>query len=315
MVHYEFHPSSVKSQKGSENVPILFVHGAWHGAWCWKENFVPYFQKAGFDVYSLDLRGHGKSPNPGSFRWNSIRDYADDVREVLDQLPDSTVLIGHSMGGFVVQKFLETRSVPKAVLLASVPPHGVFRITFELLLKHPIRFFRMIGTLSLFPIVEEPKLAQELLFSKSLSEEKAFYYASLIQNESFLAFLDMLLFRLPKTKRIKTPFLVLGGEKDRLFPPWEVKRTAKLYGAEAEIFPNMGHDMMLDVGWENVANRILRYLKPSLSHERSDLSKRKEYGKSEKNKSSKNVAKPKTATSPSGKKKSFKKEIRGSKRK
>ncbi|MDV6234837.1 alpha/beta hydrolase [Leptospira ellisii] len=314
MVHYEFNPSSVKSPKGSGNVPILFIHGAWHGAWCWKENFVPYFQKAGFDVYSLDLRGHGKSPNQGSFRWNSIRNYADDVREVLGQLPDSTVLVGHSMGGLVVQKILETSPVPKAVLLASVPPHGVFRITLELLLKHPIRFLRVLGTLSLFPIVEDPKLTQELFFSKSLSDDKTFYYASLIQNESFLAFLDMLLFRLPKTDRIKTPLLVLGGEKDRFFPPWEVKRTAKIYGAESEIFPNMGHNLMLDAGWENVADRILRYFSPSASEKKkTTASKRNDARKSAGKKAAKKSGSAKTASSP--KKKSAQKGKTASKRK
>ncbi|AOP33833.1 alpha/beta hydrolase [Leptospira tipperaryensis] len=263
MVHYEHNPA-LKSSKSSssDKPPILFVHGAWHGAWCWKENFVPYFQKAGYEVYTLDLRGHGKSPSIGSFRWTSIANYVQDVQKVLDQLPESTVLVGHSMGGLVVQKTLETADIPKAVLLASVPPHGVFRITLELLLKHPIRFLRVLGTLSLFPLVEDPKLSQELFFSKLISDTKAFQYASRLQDESFFAFLGMLILSLPNTKKVKTPLLVIGGEKDRFFPPWEVKRTAKVYGVEPEIFSNMGHNLMLDEGWENVAEKIDSYLSP-----------------------------------------------------
>jgi hypothetical protein len=27
--------------------PLLFVHGAWHGAWCWEEKFLPYFADRG----------------------------------------------------------------------------------------------------------------------------------------------------------------------------------------------------------------------------------------------------------------------------
>ncbi|MBM9502099.1 alpha/beta hydrolase [Leptospira sp. 201903071] len=263
MVHYE-HKPALKSAKSSSSgkPPILFVHGAWHGGWCWNENFVPYFQKAGYEVYTLDLRGHGKSLSIGSFRWTSIGNYVQDVRKVLAQLPESTVLVGHSMGGLVVQKILETAHIPKAVLLASVPPYGVFRITLELLLKHPIRFLRVLGTLSLFPLVEDPKLSQELFFSKLLSDTKAFHYASRLQDESFFAFLGMLVLSLPKTKKIKTPLLVIGGEKDRFFPPWEVTLTAKTYGVEPEIFPNMGHNLMLDEGWENVAKRIDSYLSP-----------------------------------------------------
>ena len=29
--------------------PLLFVHGAWHGAWCW-ENFLSYFAEHGYEV-------------------------------------------------------------------------------------------------------------------------------------------------------------------------------------------------------------------------------------------------------------------------
>ena len=43
------------------STPLLFVHGAWHGAWCWEENFLPYFAQAGYHSHALDLRGHGKS--------------------------------------------------------------------------------------------------------------------------------------------------------------------------------------------------------------------------------------------------------------
>ncbi|EMY78243.1 putative lysophospholipase [Leptospira weilii serovar Ranarum str. ICFT] len=265
MIHFEHSPALKKSKTYSENnPPILFAHGAWHGAWCWEENFIPYFQKAGYDVYSMDMRGHGKSSNRGgNFRWHSIRNYVQDVQEVLTKLPRPPILIGHSMGGLVVQKILENTNVPGAVLLASVPTHGVFKITLELLLKHPIKFFKAILTLSLLPIVENPKIGRKLFFSKLLNEEKALHYASKMQDESFLAFLDMLILRLPKPNKVKTPLLVIGGEKDRFFAPWEVKRTANAYKAESQIFPGMGHNLMLDEGWEKVAEKIDTYLSAS----------------------------------------------------
>ncbi|EMN51847.1 putative lysophospholipase [Leptospira interrogans serovar Autumnalis str. LP101] len=259
-------------KKNKIHPPLLFIHGAWHSSWCWEENFVPYFQKAGYDVYTMDLRGHGKSPNQnGKFRWNSIRNYVQDVEEVIKKLPQFPILIGHSMGGLIVQKILEKNHVSKAVLLASVPPHGVFRITLELLIRHPIRFLKVLLTLSLFPIVEDTKLGSELFFSESLDKQKAIQFASKTQDESFLAFLDMLIFSLPKSDQIQTPLLVLGGEKDRFFVPWEVKRTANTYQSEMDIFQGMGHNLMLDEGWEKVAERIHTYLNGS----KIDLEKKK----------------------------------------
>jgi len=36
--------------------PVLFVHGAWHGAWCWTEYFLPYFAQNGYHSYALSLK-------------------------------------------------------------------------------------------------------------------------------------------------------------------------------------------------------------------------------------------------------------------
>jgi pimeloyl-ACP methyl ester carboxylesterase len=47
------------------------------------------------------------------------------VVAVAERLPTPPVVIGHSMGGFVVQKYLETHQAPAGVLLASIPPRGL----------------------------------------------------------------------------------------------------------------------------------------------------------------------------------------------
>ena len=44
-------------------VPLLFVHGAWHAAWCWEENFLGFFADRGYRALALSFRGHGGSPN------------------------------------------------------------------------------------------------------------------------------------------------------------------------------------------------------------------------------------------------------------
>ena len=70
------------------------------------------------------------------------------------------------------------------------------------------------------------------------------------------AALDMVFLNLPKPDRVSTPLLVLGAECDRSVTPQEVHATARAYRTQAEIFPNMGHDMMLEPGWIAVAQRI-----------------------------------------------------------
>ena len=65
---------------------------------------------------------------------------------------------------------------------------------------------------------------------------------------------------LPKPKRVTTPLLMLGAERDRTILPKEVRATASAYCTEVEIFPDMGHDMMLEPGWAALAERIHTWL-------------------------------------------------------
>ena len=107
---------------GGSGRPLLFVHGAFAGAWCWSKHFLPYFAAQGIRACALSLSGHGNSPGRERLDWLSIADYVRDLEQAVDAVGDDPVLVGHSMGGFVVQKYLERLEAPGAVLMASVPP-------------------------------------------------------------------------------------------------------------------------------------------------------------------------------------------------
>ncbi|MEJ2747998.1 MAG: alpha/beta fold hydrolase, partial [Anaerolineae bacterium] len=135
----------------TKTTPLLFVHGAWHGAWCWDEYFLPYFADQGYAAYALSLRGHGGSPGPKRLSWVSTADYVEDVASAARQLAVSPVVIGHSMGGFVVQKYLQRYFAPAAVLLASAPPKPILRTTLEVIRHAPLAFLRTNLGLDLYP--------------------------------------------------------------------------------------------------------------------------------------------------------------------
>ena len=109
----------------ARSTPVLFVHGMSHAAWCWVEHFLPYFAQHGYVSHALSLRGHGSSEGRKRLRWTPLAEYVSDVAQVVDQMERSPVLVGHSMGGMIVQKYLELNGVPAAVLLASAPPQDV----------------------------------------------------------------------------------------------------------------------------------------------------------------------------------------------
>jgi pimeloyl-ACP methyl ester carboxylesterase len=75
----------------------VFVHGAWHGAWCW----APVLERlaaAGVPAVAIDLPGHGEDPRPLT---DVVGDTAH-VRSVLDGIDGPVVLVGHSYGGVVI---------------------------------------------------------------------------------------------------------------------------------------------------------------------------------------------------------------------
>jgi pimeloyl-ACP methyl ester carboxylesterase len=122
--------------------PILFVHGAWHGAWCWDEFFLSYFAAHGFEAHALSLRAHGASEGRTQLHRSRIRHYVEDVAAVVAGFSSAPILVGHSMGGFVVQKFLETQSSPAAFLLASIPPAGARSMYARLMRNQPLDMLR-----------------------------------------------------------------------------------------------------------------------------------------------------------------------------
>lgn len=247
-------------QAHSRPTPLLFVHGAWHGAWCWAEHFLPYFAEHGYASFAVSLRGHGASEGRERLRRTRVADYVNDVAQVASGLSRPPVLIGHSMGGLIVQKYLEAHPAPAAVLLAPVPVWGAVKTTLRIAMRHPWLFLKANLTWSLYPIIGTPELAREAFFSSDTAAESLSRYFSRLQDESYLAFWDMLIFALPRPKRINVPLLVLGAADDTIFHLGEIEATARAYGTQAEIFPGMAHDMMLEPGWQVVAERILNWL-------------------------------------------------------
>jgi len=235
-------------------VPLLFVHGGAHAAWCWDDHFLDFFADNGYRVIAPSLRGHGGSPVSIPLNKCTIADYVNDVRSVAETLPTDPVLVGHSMGGFVVQKYLETGKAPAAVLLSSAAPWNLF-LTLWWSRKHPwlVTKANVTGThLCLYPT---PAHVREVLFCAHTPEPIVQRCFTRLQEESRRALGEMSLLKPVRTQCVTTPMLVLEGT-DISWGTRLAKDNARAYRTDAEFFPGMGHNMMLEPGWQAVAERI-----------------------------------------------------------
>lgn len=252
-----------KGQPSKEHPhPLLFVHGAFQGAWSWDVHFLDFFADRGFRVLAPSLRGHGLSPADKPLRLCSISDFVEDVFSVAKTIAPQPVPIGHSMGGFVVQKYLETNDAPAGVLLASAPPRGHLRSMLRQMRRHPWRSstFAVSGR-SDHLLGGTIAGARELFFGDKASDDLISATTARLQPDSTRAILgDMVALNLVRTARVTTPLLVLGGEQDATYLPSEVRATARAYGAQARLIPGIGHSITVEPGWETVAESIASWL-------------------------------------------------------
>lgn len=241
--------------------PLLFVHGAWHGGWCWNEHFLDFFANRGFRAIALSLRGHGCSPIERSLHTCSISDFLTDLASVVQNLPTTPVLVGHSMGGFLVQKYLETHDLPAAILIASTPPRGQLHSLLRSMRRRPLRCTRFALTGNPAHLYGSTAGARALFFGGEASDSLVEAVTTRLQPESARAiFFDMVATNLVNTRKVSTPVLVLGGQEDQIYATSDVRRTAKAYNTEPVFFPEMGHELMLEPGWATVANTIASWL-------------------------------------------------------
>ena len=243
--------------------PLLFVHGTGHGAWCWDENFLPFFAKKGFSAHAVSLRGHGASEGGEKLKWTSVSDYVADVFQIASQMPTAPVVIGHSLGGLVIAKYLEKHAAPAGILFAPSPSEGMFWSGLKLQMRNPLLFARVALKQDYAVMFATPERAKKFLFSADASDAKVAGYAARFGKESYRAALEMI-WNLPKPDKIKTPLLVVGAENDALIPARKIEKTARAFNAECRIFPRMAHDLMLEEDWRTVAGFMKKWLEKTI---------------------------------------------------
>ncbi len=252
--------------------PLLFLHGAFVAAWCWDVYFLPYFVRHGFTACALSFRGHGRSAGGAQLQQAGMDEFVCDLERVVAGLEHPPVLIGHSMGGFVVQKYLERHTVPAVVLMASVPPYGLMQSSMRLMWTDPLLLTQLTALQGVGPGATDLSSVRRAVFSSRLPEVELLEYTRYLQPESQRALWDMTVGALPRPWRMQTPpMLVVGAQEDALFSVAEVAQTARAYGADLHLQPGMGHAVMLEPGWHSLAEHVLAWLVDKCLVDRHDF--------------------------------------------
>ena len=250
-----------KNQKS----PVMMIHGGFCGPWAW-DPFAARFRAAGYEVATPALRFHdGLKPVP-ALATVSLTDYAADLEKQISALTAPPVLVGHSMGGLLVQMLAARCEIAAAILLAptapwGVPPSTLFEIgTAQSLMLH-VGFWAAIlepnfevaaaHSLDRFPEQQRAQIFEKFRPESGRATFEALHWG-----------LDMRRASEVDIRKVTCPLLFLTGSGDRISPPGTVERTAALYKNRAhyEVMPGMSHWLIGEPGWETVCDRSLTWL-------------------------------------------------------
>jgi len=214
---------------------LLFVHGVRHGAWCWKE-WQDRLAERGIRSWAVSLRGHGGSG--GRVTGATLNAYVEDIVAAAERISEPVVLVGHSMGGLLVQRAVHRVDARGLALVASAPAHSGVPLMTQIARHHPAKLLAVIACRSLPVTIED-------LVSADVSPADGAAIMAKIGRESALAQYQITMPR--KTPaRAPCPVLLFGSPDDRIIPVADVERCGVEQAVPVRWLPGLGHSIMLE---------------------------------------------------------------------
>lgn len=250
------------AEQGSlTGAPVIFLHGlsdSWHSF-----ESVLSFLPDNIHAFAISQRGHGDSDRP--LTGYTPRDFANDVASFIKlHHLESVFIVGHSMGSIVVQQFAITYPhLVKGIVLIGSDAFPKDNPGFP-------EFYNEVMKLSTI----DTKFMDDFQKSTLATPIDSVYYNTLVAEgmkipaaifkAAFTGIMDID-FR-NDLKQIKTPALILWGEKDNFFSLADQEiLAAGIEDAKLLVYEGTGHALH----WEKPArftDDLLHFIKTSLNH-------------------------------------------------
>ena len=236
------------NQADAKKPAVVFIHGIGGGARLWAPQ-VASFAVAGFHPVALDLPGYAGRPPVEHMDFDGL---AADVEAAIERLDlHRPLLVGHSMGGMVVQAALRRHPLAygAAVLACTSPafgnPAGDFQKKFIVDRLAPLDAGRTMADVARGgaggAMGPHPDAAGRALLIEAITATPAMTYRAAVH--CLVGFDER-----ANLGAIRVPVLCLAGEHDLNAPPAVVERmAAKIPGAGYICLPGVGHFPNLEV--------------------------------------------------------------------
>jgi pimeloyl-ACP methyl ester carboxylesterase len=200
-----------------------------------------------------------------------MADQLSDISSFVRGLPQEPVMIGHSIGGVIAQRYLAKLSqegtaqlspIVGAALLANAGPREFMPklrwFQSQRSLWHAARVFLWM----LKRPVHDRRLVREMFFSDDLPEQDFQRYHQHLAAAPQLVPITGKDMKQPVTLGPHTlpPVVAIGGADDGIVMEYQLRDAADFFGARAVVVPGLAHDLMLDTRWELAASILLEWV-------------------------------------------------------
>ena len=238
---------------------------------CWND-WENYFNERGFeceapawplkDLSPGELRA--KHPNRDGEGKITLGDVVSFFEKHIASQREDTILIGHSMGGLIVQILLSRGLGWAGVVIDSAPPLGVVTPKFSFLKSNwPL--------LNPFPSMTTPALLTksqfQYAFARHLTGNRLDRgYDGVVPQSKLVGWGALTsIAKIDFTKKKNVPLLFIAGEDDNIIPASLNESNFRKYSkngsrTDYKVFPRRTHYLLNDDGWQEIADYILKWL-------------------------------------------------------
>jgi pimeloyl-ACP methyl ester carboxylesterase len=255
--------------------PVVFIHGLWLHSASW-EPWLELFSTAGYAPIAPGWPGDhdtvaGTREYPEWVANYGIDDVTTHYRNIIENLDQRPILIGHSFGGMIAEKLLGENYGAAAIAIDAAQIKGVLPLPLSALhstlpvFKNPANIHKAV---TLTP--EQFRFS----FGNAVTEEEsnALYEQWTIAAPGRPLFEAAVAnFSLHSPDKVDThnqkrgPLLLVMGGQDHTVPEAITKSTLKQYKHSSAVtdlieFADRGHSLTIDSGWREVADACLQWL-------------------------------------------------------
>jgi alpha-beta hydrolase superfamily lysophospholipase len=255
---------------------IVLVHGLWLTPLSW-EYWAHHYTELGYSVYApswpgmeRDVRALRRTPD--AYATIGVKQIVDHYEKLVLDFDSPPILMGHCIGGLVVQELLDRGLGACGVAIASAPIKGVWTLPYSTMRVVTPQLINPRNNRRSVPLTP----AQfHYAFMHTASKEDSFHvyqrYAVpgpdhvLFQTElaNFNPFAET---SVNVMRNNRAPLLMIAGGQDHLIPPAVVKANVRRYKHSSAVteykeFPDRTHFILGESGWQEVANHALDWVR------------------------------------------------------